>query len=131
VSEIGLFVVEGTQQKVKDGVLHHHASIGLVLLDHVSVVHGPVVFTDGKVRSFVLVHIDHDSTKREKKRNQLRHFVQPKESNKYTLVKFQLKVVRVLFFKEFDADLLRNDLRADKVFLCETKPHLFENELDL
>jgi hypothetical protein len=67
VSEIGLFVVKGTQQKVKDGVLHHHASIGLVLLDHVSVVHGPVVLTDGKIRSFVLVHIDHDSTKREKK----------------------------------------------------------------
>jgi hypothetical protein len=32
------------------------------------------VFTDGKVRSFVLVHIDHDSTKREKKKESIKTF---------------------------------------------------------
>lgn len=47
------------------------------------------------------------------------------------LVKFQFKIVRVLLLKKFDTDLLRNDLRADKVFLGKTKSHLFQDELDL
>lgn len=39
--------------------------------------------------------------------------------------------MRVFFFKELDTDLLRDDLRADKVFFGKTKSHLFQDEFDL
>ncbi len=47
------------------------------------------------------------------------------------LVEFQLQIVGLLFLEELDADLFRDDLSADEIFLGQAQPHLFQNEFHL
>lgn len=105
-------------------MLHHHPAVRLALLDHLGVVHGPVVLADGQVRSFVLVHFNHEPVEQfEIIEYGATHFDLP--------VELEFEIIRVLVVEELDADLLRYDLGADEVLFGEAQSHLLEDKFHL
>ena len=137
LDQVGLFVIEGTQDDVEGHVSHGHQLPGFVLLKQIKrpgryktvfrsrenatfilsvsgtdlnagrVEDGSEVLADVEVGSLVLVQLDH------------------------VLVELELERLLFLLLEEADVDLLGDDLGPDVVLGCQAEAHLLQDQLHL